>query len=183
MSKDNLFLNTIQFPRKIANKIEDAALSSPWFFFSDCAHGEDAREKGLDMHPYFSYSLVKDRVAKGGEWMSKYDLAFFSKYIRMNTHPMIRAHVTFHWPRPESFGIPHNFHVDQQFPHIVALYYVNDTDGDTIFCDENDHSKIIHRETPKKGKCVIFEGLHAYHASSSPTKNIRMTLNINYDHL
>ena len=84
---------------------------------------------------------------------------------------------------PKKFGTPHNFHIDQQYPHIVALYYINETDGDTIFCDEHDHSKIIHRETPKKGKCVIFEGLHAYHASSSPSNNIRMTLNINYDHL
>ena len=114
---------------------------------------------------------------------NRYDLSFFSKYIRMSKHTIARAHVTMHYPNPKKFGTPHNFHIDQQYPHIVALYYINDADGDTIFCDEHDHSKIIHRETPKKGKCVIFEGLHAYHASSSPTTNIRMTLNINYDHL
>ena len=94
---------------------------------------------------------------------------------------MLRSHITFHFPKLEKFGQHHNVHIDNENPHDVVLYYINDADGDTFFFDND--GKIIHRETPKKGKCVIFEGLHAYHASSSPTKNIRMTLNINYDHL
>jgi len=180
-NKENLFLNTIQFPRKIADKIEHAATNGPWWYLPDCAHAI-GHELQTDRNPYFSCTIIKDRIPKL-EYSQHYDLSFFSKYIRMEKHVICRAHVTMHYPNPKKFGVPHNFHIDQQFPHIVALYYINDADGDTIFCDEHDHSKIIHRETPKRGKCVIFEGLHAYHASSSPTKNIRMTLNINYDHL
>ena len=180
-NKENLFLNTIQFPKKVADKIEEAATNGPWWYLPDCAH-PIGHELQTDRNPYFSCTLINDRVIKNNI-VNRYDLSFFSKYIRMRKHTIARAHVTMHYPNPKKFGTPHNFHIDQQFPHIVALYYINDADGDTIFCDEHDHSKIIHRETPKKGKCVIFEGLHAYHASSSPTTNIRMTLNINYDHL
>ena len=180
-NKENLFLNTIQFPRKIADRIEQAATNGPWWYLPDCAH-PIGHELQTDLNPYFSCTLIKDRMPIHN-LVRHYDMAFFSKYIRMEKHVICRAHVTMHYPNPKRFGIPHNFHIDQQFPHIVALYYINDADGDTIFCDENDHSNIIHRETPKRGKCVIFEGLHAYHASSSPTTNIRMTLNINYDHL
>ena len=179
-NNENLFLNTIQFPRKIAEKIEEAATTGPWWYLPDCAH-PIGHELQNDTNPYFSCTIIKDRIPQ--PVMQNYNLSFFNKYIRMQKHTMARAHVTMHYPNPKKFGIPHNFQIDQQFPHIVALYYINDADGDTIFCDELDHSKIIHRETPKKGKCVIFEGLHTYHASSSPTKNIRMTLNINYDHL
>ena len=180
-NNESIFLNTIQFPSKIADKIEQAATNGPWWYLPDCAH-PIGHELQTDTNPYFSCTLIGDRIPKTDR-LKNYDLSFFSKYIRMQKHSIIRAHVTMHYPNPKKFGIPHNFHIDQQFPHIVALYYINDADGDTIFCDEYDLSKIIHKETPKRGKCVIFDGLHAYHASSSPTKNIRMTLNINYDHI
>ena len=61
---------------------------------------------------------------------------------------------------------------------MVILYYINDADGDTFFFDND--GKIIHRETPERGKMVIFDGL-TFHASSPPSKNIRMSLNINYE--
>lgn len=185
-NKENLFLNTFQFPRKVADRIENTSRDlllkdrDRWFL-PDCAHpiGHPLQK---DLNPYYSCTLINEHKSKIEFW-KQFDLEFFNRYIRLQKNRMIRAHITLHDPNPEKFGIPHNYHIDQQFPHIVALYYVNDADGDTIFCDEHDHSKIIHRETPKRGKCVIFEGLHAYHASSSPTKNIRMTLNINYDHI
>tara|TARA_B000000557_G_scaffold242508_1_gene222797 strand:- start:169 stop:753 length:585 start_codon:yes stop_codon:yes gene_type:complete len=184
-TRENLFLNTYQLPRRIQDKIEETTRDiilgdRDRYFMPDCAYGESAKEMGLPMNPYWSCTIYR-KGKKAIDIFKRYDLGFFNRYIRLDTHPIIRAHVTLHEPNPDRFGIPHNYHIDQRFPHIVALYYINDADGDTIFCDEHDHSKIIHRETPKRGKCVIFEGLHAYHASSSPTKNLRMTLNINYE--
>ena len=175
INNENLFLNTIQFPRKIADKIEQAATNGPWWYLPDCAH-PIGHELQSDTNPYFSCTLIRDRIPQL-EVIKNYDLSFFSKYIRLEKHTIARAHVTFHWPRPENFGIPHNFHIDQQFPHIVALYYVNDADGDTFFFDN--HGQEIHRETPERGKMVIFDG-STYHSSSPPSKNVRMTLNINY---
>lgn len=67
-------------------------------------------------------------------------------------------------------------HVDLNFPHIVCLYYVNDTDGDTVFYEGD---KEINRVTPKKGRCVIFDG-RIYHASSTPTLNDRAIINYNF---
>ena len=182
-TRENLFLNTFQLPRKIADKIENTTLEifedKKRWWVCDCALGEEAERLGLPMNPYYACSLIREYKTQLHYW-KKYDLGFFNRYIRQRGRIM-RAHVTMHDPNPEKFGVPHNYHRDQEVPHIVALYYVNDTDGDTFFVDENDHSKIIHRETPKKGKCVVFEGLHAFHASSSPSKTIRSTLNINYE--
>lgn len=181
-TRENLFLNTFQLPRRITDKIENTTLEifedKERWFLPDCAHpiGHPLQK---DLNPYYSCSLIREYKTQLHYW-KQYDLGFFNRYIRQRGR-MMRAHVTMHDPNPEKFGIPHNYHRDQEIPHIVALYYVNDADGDTFFVDEHDHSKVIHRETPKKGKCVVFEGLHAYHASSSPSEKLRMTLNINYE--
>ena len=70
-----------------------------------------------------------------------------------------------------------NIHVDMPQPHTVALYYVNDSDGDTFFFDNN--REVVERVTPKKGRMVVFDGL-TFHASSMPSKNYRISLNLGY---
>jgi len=72
----------------------------------------------------------------------------------------------------------HTPHIDN--PHeeqITAIYYVNDSDGDTIFFDNT--GKITERITPKKGRLVWWKG-RIFHAKSSPIKSInRLVLNFN----
>lgn len=70
-----------------------------------------------------------------------------------------------------------NPHVDGKFPlkkNIVALYYVNDDDGDTFIFNETEESTsytIKARVKPEKGKLLFFDGDH-YHASS-PAKSAK----------
>lgn len=62
-------------------------------------------------------------------------------------------------------------HIDFLCPHWTGLYYVNDSDGDTVVYDQtkpSDHYTILTTSTPKKGKMFIFNGKH-YHSSSKPT--------------
>jgi hypothetical protein len=82
-----------------------------------------------------------------------------------------------------------NIHIDIPFEHLVVLYYVNDTDGDTFIFDkfadlnnlksptlkENEVS-VIKKISPKKGRALVFDG-RRYHSSSAPTKNIRCIIN------
>ena len=76
------------------------------------------------------------------------------------------------------FDKPHNTHVDTDEEHVVLLYYVNDSDGDNYFYKkENNELKIIHKETPKKGKLILMDG-NLIHASSSPSKGLRSTINM-----
>lgn len=77
-------------------------------------------------------------------------------------------------------------HVDQNFPHFVILYYVNDSDGDTEITDkifnesnENYEGKIIKSITPKRGKCVIFDGKY-YHRSTHSKYSDRCIINFNF---
>ena len=80
----------------------------------------------------------------------------------------------------------HPPHVDMNIPHMVLLYYVNDSDGDTVIFDQVYHSEkkpelTVNRTiSPKAGSAIMFDGL-TYHSSSSP-KNAkeRIVLNINF---
>ena len=52
---------------------------------------------------------------------------------------------------------------------ISIIYYVHDTDGDTVFYDK-ECKKIIKKITPKKGRAVIFDSL-IFHSFMRPIKS------------
>ena len=70
----------------------------------------------------------------------------------------------------------HAPHTDLDFPHTSLIYYVNDADGDTVFFDDDEN--IVERVTPKKGRCVIFDGLIP-HGAGIPSKGPRCIVNYN----
>jgi hypothetical protein len=79
------------------------------------------------------------------------------------------------------FNPPHiDFMIDKpNMNSYVCLYYVNDSDGDTFFFNNNEDLGIIKRVTPKAGRMVLFDN-SIYHASSPPQKsNARVVINAN----
>lgn len=66
-------------------------------------------------------------------------------------------------------------HRDFEFDHLVLLYYVNSTDGDTVIHLPDGSIESI---TPRRGRCVLFDG-NLLHASSSSTASPRIVLNTN----
>lgn len=76
-------------------------------------------------------------------------------------------------------------HTDQNYPHKVLLYYINDSDGDTFlfneqFGQEFDKFTIKERVTPKQGSAVLFDG-QRFHASSNPITSFkRLAINFNF---
>ena len=80
-------------------------------------------------------------------------------------------------------------HVDLVVPHFVMLYYVCDSDGDTIIYNEktkfggcypdNEMNFTIKKKvSPKQGRVVLFDGIH-YHTAEQPNHNVRCI--VNYD--
>ena len=79
-------------------------------------------------------------------------------------------------------------HLDRFTPHLVFLYYVCDSDGDTIIYDYKTEKegdvpffedvKELKRITPKQGRVVIFNGMY-WHTAEQPKKDVRCILNFN----
>ena len=91
--------------------------------------------------------------------------------------------------RKEKYGIPHIDGV-REFPFMVAIYYVNDSDGDTVLFKQTTHNTTpdvvksglidIEQKIPyKKGRIVVFDG-SIYHASGRPTNDARCIINYNF---
>lgn len=70
---------------------------------------------------------------------------------------------------------PHKDNIN--YPHLIGIYYVNDSDGDTIIYDSNDEP--IKNISPKKGRFLFMNG-NRLHSASHPTKtDKRMVINYN----
>ena len=72
-------------------------------------------------------------------------------------------------------------HIDTKDNHFVMLYYVCDSDGDTIIYNEQVESEtytLQQRVTPKQGRVVLFDGSY-YHTAEQPLNNIRCVVNYN----
>ena len=85
-------------------------------------------------------------------------------------------------------------HTDIPVDHFVMLYYVCDSDGDTIIYNEecnnldeyDDNTNVVKNKifsiqkkvTPKQGRVVLFNG-KLYHTAEQPNNNIRCV--VNYD--
>jgi hypothetical protein len=99
------------------------------------------------------------------------------------------------FPR-DALNVPfHNPHVDFYEPHMVGLYYVNDSDGDTVVFEQTADQVTAQesvtlakagrftekaRVTPRKGRMAFFEGRH-YHASMHPMKSShRIVITFNF---
>jgi hypothetical protein len=93
---------------------------------------------------------------------------------------------------PSQYNPPH-VDLPNAEPYKSLIYYVNDSDGDSIFFNERYVPKDgppeikdtdvteMGRCTPKKGKAVFFDG-HQYHSGNSPRKTPHRTV-INFDFL
>lgn len=178
------------------NKIEQEVLSQEYFSLDNLYALKDktSYEKGLP---------VLDQEGAMGESIVGELQSYLRKILKttkskskVNFGPATRWKINKLSPI-EDFSIDKwGVHVDQFEPHYSIIYYVNNSDGDTIFYNDtlgdrfNDWMNVLSEEkdlsywselkrvTPKKGRLVIFDG-RIFHRSSYPTTQDRYVINFN----
>lgn len=95
----------------------------------------------------------------------------------------IKANLT--WPSNTrgTTSIPHiDYQGDEDF--MTAIYYVNESDGDTVIYDKRfgediSDMRVLQKISPRKGRMVLFDG-KLLHAGTNPTQ-YRPRILINYN--
>lgn len=82
-------------------------------------------------------------------------------------------------------GLPHVDWTTAEDTNFTGLYYVNDSDGDTIIYNETykdyipEELTISHRIKPAKGTLILFNTYHI-HSGCLPSTGRRMVINFNF---
>lgn len=167
-------------PKVVADNIQELLLSNefPWFFTPDITYTNqnELKEKSV---PAFSHRFFHIDHGMSHFFNEVNSLPFIGS-MRIPPSKITRAVAFLQMASGASKPDVHNNkHIDEANPHIVLLYYVVDSDGDTfIFSKDVNDGTVAQRVTPKKNRALVFDG-SIYHASSRPTTNTRCVINFN----
>ena len=160
----------------------------PWFYIEDVtAAGDDDSQHRPEMsHQYVE--LDERGPTLGGYIVSEHHELFLPLLKRVGFKMGLRnvnclqGRSFLQFPlslRDITIDTPH-IDLDNR-KHLVALYYVCDSDGDTVIYNERKESKsytIKQKVTPKQGRMVLFDG-SLYHTAEQPLNNVRCIVNYN----
>lgn len=186
--KETIVIDDI-VPLEFQNFIQDTLVNTPnWRFIKDMSYANYDMEYpsyGFNMmikHPGHSVFMtdIYEKISVPLIDAAQAKLNLNEKEIYFN-----RAFLQV--PLNNKFIKEHNgIHVDIPDPHYACVYYVNDTDGETILYEQTlyntkggsqnvkltEHKRVM----PKKGRMVFFDGVR-YHCSSQPKESYRCIIN------
>jgi hypothetical protein len=174
--------------------IENAVMGFSWDYLKDIANSEVHKQQYKTMgFSHILTNLTKQMSADADNENTSFLVPLLLEAChKANIHydQLLRASAFMHIPNQ-----PHNkydgIHVNLDHEHIVALYYITDSDADTVLFDQTmythpigaeineDNFKEYCRVTPKKGRMLFFDGSR-YHSSTSPSDHIRVAVSFDF---
>ena len=181
---------TLEYQEKIKQELLGVNNNFPWFHTEDVT---DAGELTSQHRPALAHQYVNlndDDVSEIESIFHHLFTPLLSKacqHLKMPQTEVIQGRSFLQFPlRNIDTSVVDTPHIDldEGEEHIVVLYYVIDSDGDTVIYNERKKSLTYtekQRVTPKQGRVVIFEG-GQYHTAAQPTKGTRCIVNYNLDY-
>lgn len=187
-------------PLEMQDAIEDLLLGDKldWRFKQDLTRmrKEIKETKATDLSPFWWISFLEDvnGFANHGILRKLQPIVEHScARLNVKLKKLLQGRTFLVPPLPDHLRREYvNVHVDTKTDHWVCLYYVNDADGETVLFEqtttevnafESHNNKVtfteLQRISPKKGRCVVFNG-NRYHSASSPAKHTRCVINFNF---
>jgi hypothetical protein len=151
----------------------------PWFYYKTTMSGlpeynlEDYRDV-----PFFTHMLfLNERINSPFFYQIKKVFDEFAEKHKIQYESFLQVRANFMLKQTDPRPLPP--HVDFTFDHNVFLYYVNSSDGDTVFL-KKDKKSVTKKISPKMGKSVLFDG-STFHSIEPPMKNEnRLVLNFSF---
>jgi len=182
---DNIIEKSLQEEIK-SNLMKDF----PWFYIDDVS----SNLSSITQSRHAFYHLFYDNYNDNSDfcWMPNEIVSKVIVELKLKITQIIQSRTFLQLPLSSQFlknNKVDNAHVDLSNTHLVVLYYVIDSDGDTIIYDkkwekgeENLNSEetekllIKKRVTPKQGRVVVFDGRY-WHTAEQPKYNKRCIIN------
>ena len=165
---------------------EDQEITFDWYFISDVtdAYAERQQKRWAFTHEYAGLDWGEDEDDELNNLFIPM-LSEVCKKMDFDNLKILQGRSFLQFPLNLKDKTPDTPHIDLDQEHIVALYYVCDSDGDTIIYNERKDQgleaksyTIKEKVTPKQGRMVIFDGT-LYHTAEQPENNVRCV--VNYD--
>ena len=180
---------SLDYQEKIKQELLGLENDFPWYYTEDVTTAGDFDSQYRPALNHYYVNFDDDDIS---EVESVYHHLFVPmlskacKYLKIPETEVIQGRSFLQFPLKNIdtsvVDTPH-IDLDEGDEHIVVLYYVVDSDGDTIIYNERTESPSYtekQRVSPKQGRVVIFEG-GQYHTAEQPTKGTRCIVNYNID--
>ena len=177
-------------------------LEFPWYFIEDvtAAGDDDSQHRPAMSHQYVEFQDDKDSMGVVSSDFHDMFIPMLQRAAFKFRMPYVnalqgRSFLQFPTNIKQSVDLPHIDIYSRK--HLVCLYYVCDSDGDTIIYNEREREisnedyttvkervtpnlTIKQRVTPKQGRVVLFDGW-LMHTAEQPINNVRCIVNYNLD--
>jgi hypothetical protein len=144
-------------------------------------HKQKFDDPNVEDTPQFIHQFVKNGGVVNSPYWPLVEIVANQFFMLYGKKKVWRCKLNLNYQHPsggdDKYYIPH-LDQSQDFQHTTMIYYVNDSDGDTILFD--DYGTILQRIQPKKGRLVFWND-NIMHAGQIPQKNeLRCVINFNF---
>ena len=153
----------------------------PWYFISDMTYNDGGDNQGRCGFTHY-FANEDDGIISDFHSLFIKLIQNSCQKIKVKKVDVLQARSFFQLPTnipKEQVDVAHIDLIDTD--HFVMLYYVCNSDGDTLIYNEKSKSDIYtlqRRVTPQQGRVVLFDGSY-YHTGEQPLNNVRCVVNYN----
>ncbi len=153
----------------------------PWYYQSDMLHNPNTLAQGYVKRPGFINTVWNAGNSLDCPW---FDVLLGNTVFKVPPNDVLEISANL-LPQTNLEILLDKENTSHTIPHLKAIYYVCDSDGDTVIYNKmyNDPGsywqEVQASVTPKKGRLAIFDGSYL-HASTRPTTGTQCTLNFTF---
>lgn len=181
-------------PKRYQNELENELLSPnfPWFFWHRAIPDVLKKTNRVDGEQYINTKQMKHVFMTKGRSTAQFGIIqrLIELYLNKSGDELIKLHaaaVIMQHPIGENIIVTPHVDFDSKIEEGSELksliYYVTDSDGDTILYDQYYTGHLVENLTVadrlpyKRGRAAVFNS-NQFHSGSMPTKNVRVLINV-----